>query len=123
MTTQKKRVLVVDDEKDIRRLLSDFLSSEGFEVSVAKDGQESLDQMRVNSFDLVITELHMPRMDGIEMLKHMEQASRRVKVIVMTADPTDRRLSEIRMPHIVTQLNKPFRMDNFLNVVIAATAN
>jgi CheY-like chemotaxis protein len=58
--SESKKVLVVDDETNIRHLLSDFLSSKGFEVSLAKDGQESLDQLENESFDLVITDIHMP---------------------------------------------------------------
>ena len=121
--TESKKVLVVDDETHIRYLLSDFLSSKGFEVSLAKDGQESLDQLENESFDLVITDIHMPRLDGIEMLKRMEKASRKEKIIIMTGDPTDRRLMELKMPHVVTRLSKPFGIDNLLNVAIAATAN
>lgn len=121
--SESKKVLVVDDEKNIRYILSDFLSSKGFEVSLAKDGQESLDQLENESFDLVITDIHMPRLDGIEMLKRMEKANRKEKIIIMTGDSTDRRLMELKMPHVVTWLSKPFGMDNLLNVAIAATAN
>ena len=121
--TKSKKVLVVDDETNIRCLLSDFLSSKGFEVSLAKDGQESLDQLENENFDLVITDIHMPRLDGIEMLKRMEKASRKEKIIIMTGDPADQRLVEIKTPHVVSQLHKPFGMDNLLNVAIAAISN
>jgi DNA-binding response OmpR family regulator len=123
MTTSKKKVLVVDDQKTIRRLLSDFLSDEGFEVSIARDGQESLDQLETKTFDLVITDIDLSRVDGLEMLRRMEKTSRKERIIIMTADPTDHRLFKIKMPHVFTRLNKPFRMDSFLNTVIAATSN
>jgi CheY-like chemotaxis protein len=122
VTTFKKKVLVVDDQKTIRHLLSEFLSNEGFEVSLAKDGQESLDQLETHTFDLVITDIDLSRVDGLEMLRRMEATRRKERVILMTADPTDRRLLEIKMPHVVSRLNKPFRMDNFLDSVIAATS-
>jgi DNA-binding NtrC family response regulator len=123
MTTSKKKVLVVDDQKTIRCLLSDFLSNKGFEVSIAKDGQESLDQLETNTFDVVITDIDLSRVDGLEMLRRMEKTSRKERVIIMTADPTDNRLFKIKMPHVVSRLNKPFRMDSFLDTVIAATSN
>jgi DNA-binding NtrC family response regulator len=123
MITAKKKVLVVDDERSIRQLLADFLSNRGFEVSIAKNGQESLDQLETNTFDLVITEIDLSRVDGVQMLKQMEKARRKERVIVMTADPTDHRLLKIQTPHVVSRLNKPFRMDNFLDTVIAATSN
>ncbi len=118
-----KKVLIVEDEKGIRILLSDLLSSKGFEVSMARDGQESLDQLEDGRFDLVVTDIHMPRLDGIEMLKRMKKEGRKEKVIIMTGDPSDQRLRDADIPHIVTQLQKPFRIDFFLDLVIAATAN
>jgi len=119
MATAKK-ILVVDDETGIRYLLSDVLSNNGFEVSIAKDGQDSLEQMEANSFDLVITDIQMPRLDGIEMLKRMKKSGRKEKVIIMTGNISDRRLKGKDIPRIITRLEKPFRMDNFLNTVTAA---
>ena len=118
----QKRVLVVEDEMLIRTLLLEVLSDNGFEVSLARDGQESLDQLGTNSFDLVITDIQMPGVDGIEMLKEMKKAHRKEKVIVMSANPSDMGLNEPDMPHVVSRLEKPFRIENFLAAVIAATA-
>jgi len=120
---QLKKVLIVEDEIGIRILLSDLLSSKGFEVSMARDGKESLEKLEVCSFDLVVTDIHMPRLDGIEMLKWMKKEGRKEKIIIMTGDPSDQRLNDNDMPHIETQLQKPFRIDCFLDFVIAATAN
>lgn len=118
-----KKVLVVDDETGIRYLLSDVLVDKGFEVSMAKDGQESLDQLEVNSFDLIITDIHMPRLDGIEMLKCMKKTGRKEKVIVMTGNPSDQRLQDADIPMVVSRLQKPFKINKFLDVVNAAMAN
>lgn len=117
-----KKVLLVDDEKGLRYLLSDVLTSKGFEVRMAKDGQESLDQLRNRRFDLVITDIQMPRLDGIEMLKVMKKAGRKEKVIIMTGNPTDRRLSGSDMPKVVSHLEKPIQIDAFLETVVAAVA-
>ena len=118
-----EKILVVDDERGIRYLLSDILSDAGFEVSVAKDGQESLDQLEDNRFDLVITDINMPRLDGIEMLKRMKTAGRKEKVIIMTANLLDLKFEEAEVPHVVKKFQKPFRIDNLLDVVIAAITN
>ena len=116
------KILVVDDEKNIRILLSEVLSHEGFEVTEAKDGQESLEKMEQYDFDLVITDVHMPRLDGISMLHRMEKAGRREKVIIMTANPSEQMFLHSGMNRVITRLYKPFNIANFLNVVIAATA-
>ncbi len=115
-----KKVLVVDDEKGIRFLLSEVLLNQGFEVSLAKDGQESLDKLEKDCFDLVVTDINMPRLDGVAMLKSMKKTGRSEKVIIMTGDPSDCRLSDPEISHVVTRLLKPFRIDNFLNVVLTA---
>ena len=119
---KSKRILVVDDEKGIRFLLFEALLREGFEVSLARDGQESLEKLEKSDFDLVITDINMPRLDGIEMLRNMKKLGRKEKVIVMTGNPSALRLSYREMPHIVNQLLKPFRIDNLLNTVSAAMA-
>ncbi|MBW1781205.1 MAG: response regulator [Deltaproteobacteria bacterium] len=118
-----KKVLVVDDEKGIRFLLSEALLSRGFEVSLARDGQESLDKLEKDRFDLVVTDINMPRLDGVAMLKNMKKTGRSEKVIIMTGDPSDRRLSDPGIPHGITRLLKPFRIENFLMVVLSALDN
>ena len=115
-----KKVLVVDDEKGIRFLLSEVLLNQGFEVSLAKDGQESLDKLEKDRFDLVVTDINMPRLDGVAMLKSMKKTGRSEKVIVMTGNPSDHRLLDPEIPHGVTRLLKPFGIENFLNVVLSA---
>jgi DNA-binding NtrC family response regulator len=117
-----KKILVVDDENRIRSLLSEILSSEGFEVSMARDGQDSLDQMARSRFDLVITDIQMPNLDGMAMLRRMKKAGRKEKVIIMTGSGLGRDLSGEDVPPVVSRLQKPFRMDRFLDVVIAATS-
>ena len=117
--TKAEKILVVDDERGIRYLLSDALSDAGFEVSLAKDGQESLDQLKESRFALVITDINMPRLDGIEMLKRMKLAGRKEKIIIMTANPLDLKFEETEVPHVVKKFKKPFIVDNLLDVVIA----
>lgn len=115
-----KKILVAEDEAGIRSLLFDALSSRGFIVSLAKDGQESLDQMEEDRFDLLITDINMPRVDGIELLKRMKKAGRKERVIVMTGNPMNQTQSETGIPRIFTQLNKPFPIPLFLEVVSSA---
>ena len=117
-----KKILVVDDESGIRFLLSEVLINKGFEVSLASDGQESLDKLEQDHFDLVVTDINMPRLDGVAMLKRMKKTGRDEKIIIMTGNPTDQKLSDKGLPHVEKHLFKPFGMENFLNVVTAVTA-
>ena len=79
--------------------------------------------MERDHFDLVITDLNMPRLDGISMLKKMEAAGRKEKVIIMSGNLSDHRLNNADISGVVPQLEKPFMMNNFLNLVIATIAN
>ena len=117
-----KKILVVDDESGIRFLLSEVLLNKGFEVSLASDGQESLDKLEQDHFDLVVTDINMPRLDGVAMLKRMKRTGRDEKIIIMTGNPADQRLLDKGLPHVESHLFKPFGIENFLNVVTAATA-
>jgi DNA-binding NtrC family response regulator len=117
-----KKILVVDDEMGIRSLISELLESEGFEVRAAKDGQESLDEMEREDFDLVITDIQMPRLDGLAMLEAMKRAGRKEKIIIMTGSALAMDLPNEEMPMVVSRLQKPFRMSNLLDVVSAANA-
>ena len=115
------KILLVDDEKGIRFLLSQILLNHGFEVSLARDGQESLEKMEKGRFDLIITDINMPRLDGVSMLKNMRKTGREEKIIIMTGNPSDQRLLDKDMPPVVERLCKPFGIETFLSVVTAAT--
>ena len=120
--TRLKNILVVDDEVGIRNILFEVLSGEGFKVTLARDGKESLKEMRKSRFDLLITDINMPRLDGIGLLKKMKKAGRREKVILMTGNPLNRVNFEGQLPPVFDMLEKPFHIHNFLDVVTSALA-
>lgn len=76
-------ILVVDDEPQITRVLKTTLSSQGYGVRSASDGEEALDEMKGWSPDLIITDLRMPRMDGLELCRHVRRHSR-IPIIVLS---------------------------------------
>ena len=78
-------ILVIDDEPHMRRVLEIMLRQAGHKVFSASDGQEALELMHVNRIDLVITDMRMPRMDGIELLTRMRAEDNQTPVIVVTA--------------------------------------
>lgn len=84
MTQKTPRILVVDDEEAIRRLLSIPLQKEGYEVVVARDGQEALDLFADHHFDLVVLDIMMPRIDGMEVCRRLRSTST-VPIIMLTA--------------------------------------
>ena len=79
------RILIVDDEGNHRRSLSISLRMEGFEVLEAADGQHALDTLKRESVDIVVADLMMPRVDGLELARRLRFAYPRTKMILMSA--------------------------------------
>lgn len=88
MTPSKGRVLLVDDQSKVRAVYSRCLTKEGFEVTEASDGAEALKRIRNGQFDLVLTDLVMPTMDGMKLLDELKGGFPNLPVVVMleTAD-------------------------------------
>jgi len=85
MDNNKYTVLVVDDQPGIRRLLMEVLTEEGYSVVTAANGYECIDKAKVIKPDLILMDMKMPGMDGIETLRELKQSNETDKVIMMTA--------------------------------------
>jgi len=79
-----RKILLVDDDDNLRNVLEQNLTLAGFEVATADDGRAAADLLAVQPFDLVLTDLIMPRMDGIELLGEMRKHYPRIPVIAMS---------------------------------------
>lgn len=82
---QTKRILVVDDEKDVRDVLRDFFQGEGFEVFEAADGTTALEIARKQPLDVVLTDLKIPPPDGLGVLKDIRRIRPEAAVLIFTA--------------------------------------
>ena len=87
MSEDKKKILVVDDEESIHLLYKEELEEEGYKVDTAIDGEEALKKFDKLKPDLVILDINMPGMDGIEVLRQMKQERPSVPVILSSAYP------------------------------------
>lgn len=103
-----KSILVVDDEELIRWSLAEHLRGEGFEVDEAEDGQECLDKVAAQPPDLIITDLKMPRIDGMEALRQLRERDIDVPVIVLTAHGAVESAVEATRLGAKAYLSKPF---------------
>lgn len=83
-TTDPARVLVADDDRDIRESLRDWLAQAGYEVDLAADGAEALDRVRAGRYDVLVTDLRMPRMDGLALLAALDEVPARPQVIFLS---------------------------------------
>ncbi|MFC2173633.1 diguanylate cyclase [Acidobacteriota bacterium] len=92
MTTtdfDQEKILVVDDEETIRTLLENFLADEGYEIDTAASGQEALEFLNTNNYNLVLTDIRMPAPSGIELLKIIKERTPATEVIIFTGHSTE----------------------------------
>lgn len=82
------RILIVDDDEDIRRVLEETLKDWGYETVIAENGEKGLEAFRLGSFSLIITDVRMPGMDGLQMLKQIKKNHSRIPIIVITGYPS-----------------------------------
>jgi two-component system response regulator AtoC len=118
MQEGKRKILIVDDEPAIRDSLRLLLKS-NFDVEVAQDGEEALQVLEQVKPDLMLLDVMMPRLDGIEVLKKMQERQISLPVIMLTATNTVRTAVQAMKCGAVDFLNKPFDVEELTNIIIA----
>jgi len=117
LTTSPHRILIVDDEESMREVLGIMLSREGYDVATAQDGGQGVDMLRQGNFDLVITDIQMPRLDGFGVLKHVLEHLPETIVIMITAFSTTEQAVEAMKLGAYDYITKPFKNDEIRLVV------
>jgi len=110
------KILVVDDELIIRKLLYEILTNEGHEVLLAKNGGEAVDQARRNAFDLIISDVHMPDITGLEVVTTIREFDQKVTIVMMDSFPDE--LSQLAQERgALTCIHKPFALEELRSIV------
>lgn len=112
-----KRILLADDNMAIRDLVSEFLKFIGYEVAIAINGLEALGVFIASSFDLVLTDLDMPVMDGITLASHIKDRSPGTPVILLTGADRETILKKVEKGPIDSVIFKPFMMEDLERTV------
>ena len=115
-----KKILIVDDELNMRLVLSAMLKKEGFEVSSAANGREALQILKSNKIAVVITDLKMPDMDGMELLTHISERYPEIPVVMITAHGTVATAVEALKKGALDYITKPFELDDLKNIICKA---
>ena len=113
----ENRLLVVDDEDLLRNSLLKLLTMEGYSVLSASDGNEALGLIKENKFQLVITDLKMPGMSGMELIEEVRKLSPDTKVIILTAHGEWNTYLEAMEKGAFEYLNKPINKDDLFAAV------
>lgn len=86
MENKVKKALAVDDSEPMRKLVSYVLRTAGFEVTIASDGAEALENFQQDNFDLVVTDMNMPRMGGLELIRQIRQNDTETPILALTSE-------------------------------------
>ncbi len=114
-----KTILFVDDHASIRELVKDVLSQKGFSVLLSNDGADALNFFDGRSIDLLITDLHMEKMNGIELTKEVRKKIdyKHIPIVVLTTESQIEKKIEAKNAGATGWIVKPFDADNLVRVV------
>ncbi|MBI5020850.1 MAG: response regulator [Ignavibacteriales bacterium] len=111
-------ILYVDDEDQLRFLVQNQLSQEGFNVDTADDGDTALDMMKQKSYDVVLLDIRMPRLNGLEVLKEMKKRKTNARAIMLTGVDDLAVALEAVKSGAIDYLTKPYELDNLMRSIM-----
>ena len=112
-----KTILVVEDEEIERKLLSEVLETLAYEVAQAQNGREALDIMSKQKVDLILTDVHMPELNGLELLKRVREMGNNLPVIIMTGFDASEAQKSAEKYNAAALLLKPFRIQELRDIL------
>ena len=115
-------ILIVDDERSMRDFLKILLNKEGYKVDTASDGNQALEYIKEKAFDLVITDIQMTGMSGLELLNAIKEHSPTLPVVIITAFASPDDAVFAMKNGAFDYVSKPFNVDEIKSVVISATS-
>ncbi|MDO9350132.1 MAG: response regulator [Deltaproteobacteria bacterium] len=116
----RPHVLLMEDEMNVAKGLEMVMREEGYEVDLADTGQGALDKFRASEFDLLVADLRLPDMDGMEVVQHVREKRPRTNVVIITGYPSvSSAVQAVRMG-VSDYLRKPFTEDEFKTAVKSA---
>lgn len=113
----KFRILVVDDELLIRDLLYDFFTTKDWDITVAEGGQKAIDYLKNQEFDIVLTDLKMPDIDGMDLTGRIRNLYQDIPVVIMTGYPSLETALEALRFKVDDYIIKPFNVNQLFKVV------
>ncbi|MEA1971885.1 MAG: response regulator [Candidatus Cloacimonadota bacterium] len=113
-----RKILVVDDEENIREIISEFLETIGYDVVGAEDGSQAIRECGNKKFDLVITDIRMPNMNGLDLLKKLKKIMPDLPVILMTGYQPSKSQEETLTARADGYLLKPFSLNTLRQAIL-----
>ncbi|BAI79657.1 two-component response regulator [Deferribacter desulfuricans SSM1] len=111
------KILVVDDEEHTRLGYAEVLKLDGYEVETAETGLEGLEKAKQSDFDVIVTDLRMPQMDGLTFIEKLREFNKDVRVVIITAFGTYKSYQKSKQLGVITYLNKPVRAKDLKDAI------
>ena len=115
----KKKILCVDDSASVRQMVAFTLEAAGYDVVSAVDGRDALERLKAVPVDLIVTDLNMPNLDGIELVRQVRTmpAFKFLPIVLLTTESEETRKQEGRAAGATGWIVKPFKQDQLLAVI------
>ena len=120
MKLETPRLLITDDDPDMRTSLQDLFEERGFQTRLACDGQEAVDIVQEDQIHLLLLDMHMPHMTGLEAIRKLQQLAQPVPCILFSAKLDDALTQQAQQADVFSVLAKPFRLAQITELVCGA---
>ena len=117
MNAVEKRILVVDDEANMRATLADILSDEGYRIDIAADGLSAVEMCAQQNYDVVLLDVRMPGIDGVEAFRRIRRNDESARVVMMSAYSMDDLKRAVLDEGAIAFLSKPLDIENVIGLI------
>jgi DNA-binding response OmpR family regulator len=105
-------VLIIDDDADVKEFLSGFVKNEGHLADAASDGEVALSFLKENKYELVLLDLKMPELNGVETLRYIRKSYADIPVVIITAEKECESIKAVKKMGIIDIIYKPFNIED-----------
>jgi len=117
MGAKKRKILIVEDEAVVRESLRDWLVEDGYDVEVAEDGEEALKKIKEEEFGVIVLDLRLPGVDGLQVFEEAKELRPETKGVVVTAYPSKDTLEKAKRLGLLDYLPKPFKVEDLERII------
>jgi len=120
MGAQKRKILLVEDEAVVRESVRDWLIEDGYDVECVETGEEALERIKEEEFGVVVLDLRLPGIDGLQVFEHVKEMTPETKGIIITAYPSKETQEKAKRLGLLDYLPKPFKVEELEKIVSGA---